>query len=769
MMPGPAADSRTGGRSDGPVCPACGKAVDPLRAGHVAIIGDEFRYYCDAECKREHVHSLRSGVLADVETAEPPAVAPFEPVSVARARAAPSEETRPSSRLPLSAPTTNGPVLEAPAIEEQAPITMRSIAPTSGLRPVPAPGVASAPRVDASRRRARRIELLSLAGIVAGVLASSVALAGAEGDALRVPFAALAAAALVTRSLAAPREPAEPHPLFSVVPPLVALAIAFWDLSVGDAHALSLASFAGLAAASVLVLDVSLSRARASVDAARSRIARSLELEVRVVRGEQTTQVPASEVRPGEEVVFAAGEVVGVDAIVTAGDAVVTPWLDSLTEVAKKEGDAIVAGAKIVSGRLRATTTWAGQDRAWVRLALGPLLRVDIASPIARVLRIVVERGIPIAAVLVAIAAFAANAPMGQILAAACAAAIAFGARGAMGVASLHLARGQLAALSHGIVYKDAAAFDEAGRTDVVVLCSRGTVLMGEPEIVALEALGPVDVGRVLSLAAGAETASTHPFASAILRTARARGARPDNVRSAVVHAGLGVTALASTGERLVVGSRALLLEERVSVAIADARVTELEAQGRSVLLIALAGKLVGLLGLQDGLRPGARAAVQRLLDARLEPVLLSGEARETCDTIGRALDIDHVRPEVLPADRGAEVRALGEGGRVVAVLGHIATDDGALGAADVSIAMGAAGATPGEWSASLASDDLRDAARALSIAHEARDNAKVAIALGAAPGLAAVVALVFGVAPLAVAPVAAVAGAVAALVHARR
>jgi len=303
----------------------------------------------------------------------------------------------------------------------------------------------------------------------------------------------------------------------------------------------------------------------------------------------------------------------------------------------------------------------------------------------------------------------------------------------------------------------------------VAVLCSRGTVLMGEPEIVALETLGSVEVGRVLSLAAGAETASTHPFASAILRAARTRGARPENVRSAAVHAGLGVTALASTGERLVVGSRALLLEERVSVAIADARVTELEAQGRSVLLIALAGKLIGLLGLQDGLRPGARAAVQRLLDARLEPVLLSGEARETCDTIGRALDIDHVRPEVLPADRGAEVRALGEGGRVVAVLGHAATDDGALGAADVSIAMGSAGATPGEWSAALASDDLRDAARALSMAHEARDDAKIAIALGVAPGIAAVVALAFGVAPPLVAPVAAVAGAIAALVHAKR
>jgi cation transport ATPase len=763
MMRAPAEGSPHGG--DGPVCPACGKAVDPLRAGQVAILGGEFQYYCDADCKRDHVRSIRSGVMADVVTAEPPPVAALaDPVSAAR----PREEVAPLSAVEQPAAATPEPSPPPAAGEEHGPITMRSPAPTSGLREV----VAAAPAEAGARSktgRARRIELLSVAGAIAGVLAPSVALAGSPGDALRLPFATAATAAVLTRAALGPRDLADIHPLFSILPVTVALALSLWERVQGDPHALAIASFAGLAAASVLVVDVLLARAREGVAGARAHIVRSLDQHVRVVRGEQSSLVPASEVKPGEQVVFEAGDVVGVDAIVTAGDAVVTPWLDSLIELPKKDGDSIVAGARVISGRLRATTTWAGQERAWLRLALGPSVRVDIASPIARGLRLVVERGVPVAAVLVAIAAFAANGGPRELVVAACAAAIAFGARGAMGVASLHLARGQLGALGHGIVYKDATAFDEAGRTDVAVLCSRGTVLMGEPEIVALETLGSVEVGRVLSLAAGAETASTHPFASAILRAARTRGARPENVRSAAVHAGLGVTALASTGERLVVGSRALLLEERVSVAIADARVTELEAQGRSVLLIALAGKLIGLLGLQDGLRPGARAAVQRLLDARLEPVLLSGEARETCDTIGRALDIDHVRPEVLPADRGAEVRALGEGGRVVAVLGHAATDDGALGAADVSIAMGSAGATPGEWSAALASDDLRDAARALSMAHEARDDAKIAIALGVAPGIAAVVALAFGVAPPLVAPVAAVAGAIAALVHAKR
>jgi cation transport ATPase len=110
----------------------------------------------------------------------------------------------------------------------------------------------------------------------------------------------------------------------------------------------------------------------------------------------------------------------------------------------------------------------------------------------------------------------------------------------------------------------------------------------------------------------------------------------------------------------------------------------------------------------------------------------------------------------------------LGEGGSVVAVVGHPVSDDGALGAADVSVAMGAAGSNPGEWAVALASDDVRDAAIALAIPHAARARVRAAIALGATPALIALLAVFFGVAPPAVAPLGAFLGAVAVAVHAR-
>src|SRR6185369_15012452 len=93
----------------------------------------------------------------------------------------------------------------------------------------------------------------------------------------------------------------------------------------------------------------------------------------------------------------------------TAGEAIVRPWLDAVTEVKKGEGDSVVAGARVVSGRLRLMTTWASGERAWARLSAARAPRLDVAAPIARLTRRVLERGTPVAAAVVGAAAFASD------------------------------------------------------------------------------------------------------------------------------------------------------------------------------------------------------------------------------------------------------------------------------------------------------------------------------------------------------------------------
>jgi cation transport ATPase len=774
---------------EGHKCPACGRGVDSLRAGHVAILEGRFLYFCDERCKRDLIAQSSGPLPSEVVTAEPPPVqsTPISrerPLDVAREPQGPPASSasavarssaggfpappgdEPPATLPsvLAAPPAFAPPRVA-AFEEPPP---RALA-RSRSTVAPHPAAPLDAREAAGLPVAARVPTaVTMGGLVAGVMAAALPLASLGTEERCVALAAFSAAVVAARWALEPTEPEAVHATLTAAPVLGALVAAAWGVWAHDPRALSLAAFAGLAAAVVLAIDLLVARATAPTRAARERIARALEGEVRVLRAGQNMLVTPFDVKPGEPVIALEGETLGVDGVVAAGEAEVVPWLGASGAVNKREGDPLVAGARVTSGQVRATTTWAGGDRAFYRLSLSPALRVDVAAPLVKTLRRSLERGVPILGALGAVAAYAGGLRGADAIGVACAVAVALAAAGAARLVALHHARGQLGALDLGIVYKDAAAFDEAGRANIAVLCSRGTVLMGEPEIVALESLGATPEGRVLSLAAGAEAPSTHPFAAAIQRAARAALERPDNVRSATVHAGLGVTALAANGERLVVGSRALLLREKVSVAIAEARVTELESQGRSVLLVGLGGKMIGLIALHDGLCPGARAAVAHLHDARIEPVLLSGEARETCDTIGRALSIEHIRPEVLPSDRGAEVRALAEGGQVVAVLGHPATDDAALGAAGVAIALGAAGATPGEWSVSLASDDVRDGARALLIARDAREKAIVSMALGVTPGLIAALAVGWGVLPIWTAPIALLAGALAALVHAR-
>jgi cation transport ATPase len=747
----------------------------------VSIESGRFIYFCNAVCKQD-AFEARSSRIRETLTSDPPQVAPVSsadiPVSGERVLAREKVKSDPA-------------IIEPVEIEESvptAPTTLRSIPiategnPALGetkSRPILEQAREDTDEDEAKLREAqfakraadrkKWLDLLAGVGVGAGLLAAALVLGGPAAEGARVPLAGVAVAALIARVLLMPRDLSSPNRLSVLLPPTGALALALWARLHGDPHASSIASLAGLAASGSLLLAALIERAFEGVREERAAIAKALSVDVRVVRKgakeDEVVATPSKQVKPGEHVVVEAGDVVGVDALVVAGNASVLPWLGAHVEATKSEGDAIVAGAKIVSGRLRLVTTWGGDDRAWLRLTGS---RLEASAPLTRFSRTIVERAAPLAACAVGGVVLANGASAVEAVATTLAAAIAIGAWGISRVVALHHARVHALALAHGVVFKDPRSLYDAGASDIAVICARGTVLMGEPEIVALEAVGNIEADRVLSLAAGAEAVSEHPFASAILRAARARAVRTESVRNASVHDGLGVTALSAAGEQLVVGGRALLLRERISVAGNDARVSELEAEGRSVLLVALGSKLVGIIALQDGLRAGARGAIQRLHDARIEPVLMSGEARETCETIARALDIDHVRPEIPPNERGAQVRALREGGHVVAVLGHPDADDAALGAADIAVAMASAGATPGEWSVALASDDVRDSAFALKLARALRDRARTALMVGFAPSAVTALALAFGVVPLSLAPIAVVAGTLAALGQAR-
>ncbi|MEO7036135.1 MAG: HAD family hydrolase [Polyangiaceae bacterium] len=612
--------------------------------------------------------------------------------------------------------------------------------------------------------------VLLLLAVLGAVLSIALILAGESplAEAARLTVTLVAALSLAAESLLGAREPTELHPAALLVAPLAASALALGARLFADPHTGSAITLAAVIIGGTAASAGAIRRARQPLEAEREQIAADLDKPCHRVVGDELVSAHAADLRPGEEIVVESGETVPVDATITAGSAELLPWRGATAPATRREGDAVVAGARVESGRLRAVVGWAGLDRAFMRLTNDPRRRADVHAPMARAGRLTAERGAPFIAGFAALSAYAGNADNMQILLLAVGVLGAFAQPGVAEVGGLHVARAVLESLRRGIVFRSAAGFERAGSVTATVFSARGTLLLGEPEVANIEAFGTLEPEQVLALVAGAESGESHPVATAVMRAARARSVRPDGVRSPSVQVGLGVTAVAASGQALVVGTRGLMLRERISVASAEGRITDLETMGRSVLLVALGGRLVGLIGLQDGLRPGARAAVQHLLDVSVEPILLSGDARDTCEAIGRALDIDHLRPEISPTERGDEIRRLADGGAVVAVVGRSPMDDNALAAADVAIALSAAGSSTSEWSVQLASDDVRDAAYAVRLAHDARREARLGLALTLAPALVGTALATLNLVPVAVAPLFAMAGTLAAVIRAR-
>ncbi len=730
----------------------------------MAIFDNKLHYFCDAVICRGTFLAPFGGPKVE------PSPHPKSPVDRVSVRLEEARESR------LAATEQSGAVGNAlsPVVpEDELPEPMRLDDDRALVEPIERGVVSQAPpRPEAAEPRDVGA-LLLLLGAVAGTLAVLLGLTSGGRLVLlsRLVLAGVGTGMLVARAATTPRSASDPNPLPILAGPLASLAVAAWTIFRGPhglaAEAVTLAGvIATVAAVSAWMLET----ARRSVEAERAWIEAAMSTTARRLPAQGgPPEENVIDVRAGERVLVEEGEDVPVDLVVSEGEAEVLPWLGALTPVRRRAGDPVVAGAQVWKGRLVGTCTWSGLDRVFARLVLDPRRRVDALVPVAQAGRSLVERWSAVTAVASGALAYAItrNAKDAAMTAVAVQAGLATNIVGTLG--SVSVARGLMAAQRRGVTYKSADAWDRAAHTSVGLFCARGTLLLGEPEVAEVESLSKnLETQEILSLAAGAARADSSPTAQAVLRATKAREIKPNAVRNPTVAVGLGVTAVTSSGEELCVGSRAHLLEQRVSIATAEWRMSELEALGRTVVLVALGGRLVGIVALQDGIRPGARAAVQHLLDAQVEPILMSGDSRETCDAIARSLDIEHVRAEVLPQERAEEVKRVVESGESVAVIGHSPVDDQALAAADVSVALAGAGAATSEHDIDLASDDLRDAALAIALAKRTRVEARVGFGLAAIPPALGVLVVALGILPPAFVPIASFLGGLVGVIHGR-
>ena len=269
----------------------------------------------------------------------------------------------------------------------------------------------------------------------------------------------------------------------------------------------------------------------------------------------------------------------------------------------------------------------------------------------------------------------------------------------------------------NGLLVKDRLALERARNLDVVIFDKTGTLTRGAPVLSGISAAPSFDEREMLAVAAAAEADSEHPVAQAIVRGAGQRGIKPQAVADFEALPGLGVRATVS-GRSVVVGGPRLLAKLKAAVpSELDKTVSAWMSEGRTVLYVTRAGAVIGLLAVEDEIRPESAEAVTALHELGVRVAMLTGDSQAVADSVARRLGIDDVAAQVLPADKAAAVERFRAGGKKVAMVGDGVNDAPALATADIGIAIGA-GTDVAVESAGivLVRSDPRDVVRAIEL-----------------------------------------------------
>jgi Cu+-exporting ATPase len=252
---------------------------------------------------------------------------------------------------------------------------------------------------------------------------------------------------------------------------------------------------------------------------------------------------------------------------------------------------------------------------------------------------------------------------------------------------------------------------------DTIVLDKTGTVTTGRMELIDVVPAAGIAADDLLRLVGGVEDASEHPIGQAIAGGARARGISLPPVDGFASAEGLGVRGVVE-GHAVVAGRAGFLAGQDITPdpdLVAAAR--EAEAAGRTVVVAAWDGAARGLLVVGDTVKPSSAAAVARLRELGLRPVLVTGDNARAAAAVAAQVGIDDVTAEVLPAEKVDVVKQLQADGRVVAMVGDGVNDAAALAQADLGLAMGTGTDVAIEASdLTLVRADLRAAADAISL-----------------------------------------------------
>ena len=412
-----------------------------------------------------------------------------------------------------------------------------------------------------------------------------------------------------------------------------------------------------------------------------------------VLRDGSEIEVPTTDVLADDTVVIRPGNKIPVDGDILEGSSQVDESMltGESMPVAKKPGDTVIGATINKSGSFKYRATKVGADSALAQIVKLVQQAQNSKAP-AQLLADQASQWLVLVAIIIGLATFAiwfwwigepllfALTMTITVFVIAC--------PDALGLATpMAVMVGTGLGAMNGILFKNAGALEDATKLDIIVFDKTGTLTMGEPEVVEIVVSPDTTTDKVLTLAATVEQGSDHPLAQAILK--RAGDTSTAKLNDFLNIEGKGARAEID-GEEVLLGNRRLMDERKVAMNGLEPEAKRLRDVGQTVVYIAKAGQLVGLIAIADAPRPTAAAMVAKLRERGVEVAMLTGDNQATADRIAAGLGITTVLADVLPGEKADKIKKLQDQGKRVGMVGDGVNDAPALTQADVGFAIGA-------------------------------------------------------------------------------
>ena len=472
-------------------------------------------------------------------------------------------------------------------------------------------------------------------------------------------------------------------------------------------------------------------RARGRTSAAlRSLLALAPPVARRIEANGAEEDVPLESVHPGDLLRVRPGEKVPVDGVVVEGRSSIDESMvtGESIPVEKTPGNRLVGATVNGTGSLVMRAERVGTDTLLARIVrlVGEAQRSR--APIQTLADQVAGWFVP-AVVVIAILTFAVWAAVGPEprLAHAIVNAVAvliIACPCALGLAtpmSIMVAAGRGATM--GILFRNAEAIEALPSVDTLLFDKTGTLTEGRPKLVRVDAAPGGSEEEVLRLAASLERGSEHPLATAIVAGAVERGLALSPATDFESRTGRGVRGVVS-GKQLALGNAALLEELQIPPGVLTGEAEAMRAQGQTAMFVVVDGRVAGIIGVADPIKPTTPDAISDLRAERIGLIMVTGDSRTTAEAVARKLGIDEMRAQVLPEQKVDVVRELQSRGRSVAMAGDGVNDAPALAQAQVGIAMGTGTDVAMESAGvTLVKGDLRGIVRARRLSRATMSN----------------------------------------------